>query len=113
MAGKAAPVRCFFNDIPVRVAQNQQNNAIPWNRYQKRPRIEPMLQFRLIGTVVDLRDALITLDDGTGLARIQATEEMVSKIRVSIGMSLECIVQVDCIIKTPQSNYTLIANGLN
>lgn len=123
-AAPAAPLRCFLGDVSHCIAQHQKQQDMatpkPWNRNNvvsnKRAKGDGLaLKLRLLGTVVDLRAAdeatsqTIFLDDGTGIAIIQATHAMIAQIHVQAGLTLDCIVRV---ARSGEPSFALIADQL-
>jgi hypothetical protein len=124
MAAVAAPIRCFLGDVPNCIAQLhqqlQEDNVPtkPWARNStsnKRYKSEgPAPMLRLMGTVVALTaidedNHTLVLDDGTGLASIYTAAAMSAQIHVQAGMSLDCIVRVDC---RNAHTFSLVADQL-
>ena len=122
----AAPIRCFFRDIPSVIVPSTKRRRID-NCGASLPQGSPRL-LRLLGTVLKVQandentnihqvqechkyTVALTLDDGTGPALIHATPAMVQQIRLQLGMLLDCIVRVE-FENDASGTFRLIADQL-
>jgi hypothetical protein len=106
----AAPIRCFFRDIPSVIGPLAKRRRIDNDSASFHQGSTQYL--RLFGTVLNIQTnsensnipqlqtiheytVALTLDDGTSTALIHATPSMVQQIRLQLGMLLDCIVRVE------------------
>jgi hypothetical protein len=106
----AAPIRCFFRDIPSVIGPFAKRRRIDNASASFHPGSTQFL--RLLGTILNIQTndenanihqiqesheytVALTLDDGTGTALVHATPSMVQQIHIQLGMILDCIVRVD------------------